>query len=114
MKILRQRITVREGNRTRTVDKLHAFFLTLANDALRGDKKASTLLIALMRTLGMTEERHQAGEPEAFSVDDQSLLDDYFRRQYGENAPSEVHGNSNKNDSTGGASVEDRGHKGKA
>jgi Family of unknown function (DUF5681) len=78
--VLSQRITIREGNRTRSVSKLDAVIVTMVNAALRGDAKAQTALIAMMRSLGMTGEPPPATNPEPFTADDQSLIADYFRR----------------------------------
>jgi hypothetical protein len=77
---LSQRITIREGNRTRSVTKLEAVIVTMINAALKGDAKAQASLIAMMRSLGMTGEPPQATNLEPFTADDQSLIADYFRR----------------------------------
>jgi hypothetical protein len=77
---LSQRITIREGNRTRSVTKLDAIVVTMVNAALKGDAKAQTSLIAMMRSLGMTGEPPQPANLEPFTTDDQSLIADYFRR----------------------------------
>ena len=78
--VLSQRITIRERNRTRSVTKLEAVIVTMVNAALRGDAKAQASLIALLRLLGMTGEPPQAPTQEPFTVDDQGLIADYFRR----------------------------------
>src|SRR6516225_5377227 len=78
--VLSQRIKIREGNRTRTLTKLDALIVTMVNAALRGDAKAQASLIALLRLLGMTGEPPQAPTQEPFTVDDQGLIADYFRR----------------------------------
>jgi hypothetical protein len=77
---LSQRITIREGNRTRSVTKLDAVIVTMVNAALKGDTKALGSLMAMMRSLGMTGEPPQATNLEPFTADDQSLIADYFRR----------------------------------
>jgi hypothetical protein len=77
---LSQRITIREGNRTRSVTKLDAVIVTMVNAALKGDAKAQASLMAIMRSLGMTGEPPQATTTEPFTPDDQSLIADYFRR----------------------------------
>ena len=53
---LNKRITIREGDRTRSLSKLDGVVLTIVNKALQGDAKAQTALIALLRSLGMTAE----------------------------------------------------------
>src|SRR5215470_5191350 len=77
---LSQRITIREGNRTRSVTKLDAVILTMVSAALKGDTKAQASLIALLRSLGMTGEPPQVPTQEPFTADDQGLIADYFRR----------------------------------
>jgi uncharacterized protein DUF5681 len=77
---LSQRITIREGNRTRSVTKLDAVIVTMVNAALKGDAKAQASLMAMMRSLGMTGEPPPATNPEPFTPDDQSLIADYLRR----------------------------------
>ena len=78
--VLSQRITIREGNRTRSVSKLDAVIVTMVNAALKGDVKAQAALMAIMRSLGMTDEPPPATKAEPFTADDQSLIADYFRR----------------------------------
>jgi Family of unknown function (DUF5681) len=78
--VLSQRITIREGNRTRSVTKLDGVIVTMVNAALKGDAKAQAALIAMMRSLGMTGEPPQATNLEPVTADDQSLIADYFRR----------------------------------
>jgi uncharacterized protein DUF5681 len=78
--VLSQRITIREGNRTRSVSKLDAVIVTMVNAALKGDAKAQASLIAMMRSLGMTAEPPQTTNLEPLTADDQSLIADYFRR----------------------------------
>ena len=76
---LSQRITIREGNRTRSVTKLDAVIVTMVNAALKGDAKAQAALMAIMRSLGMTGEPPPATKAEPFTDDDQSLIADYLR-----------------------------------
>jgi hypothetical protein len=77
---LSQRITIREGNRTRSVTKLDAVILTMVTAALKGDTKAQAQLITLLRSLGMTGEPPEAPTQEPFTTDDQGLIADYYRR----------------------------------
>ena len=78
---LNQRITVREGNRTRSLTKLDAFIVTLVNAALKGDAKAWASLINLLRSLGMTGEPPAANDQKPFTADDESIIADFLRRQ---------------------------------
>jgi hypothetical protein len=77
---LSRRITIREGNRTRSLTKLDAMILTMINTALKGDPKAQASLITMMRSLGLIGEPPQATNQEPFTPDDASLIEAYFRR----------------------------------
>ena len=78
---LSQRIKVREGNRTRSLTKLDGFVVTLVNAALKGDAKACTSLINLLRSLGMTGEPPAATDQKPYTADDESIIADFLRRQ---------------------------------
>ena len=54
--ILDQRITVREGDRIRTMSKSEAILHTLVMKAVKGDAKAYALLIAQAREQGQFKE----------------------------------------------------------
>ena len=107
-KVLRQRISIREGDRTTTVSKQRALALHAVNSCLKEDKKGPTSLIALVRALGLMQERPKSEEPDTFTLNDQALLDDYIRRRYG------VGTNNTKNDSLGNGSVKGRRRNGEA
>lgn len=53
--ILNNKITVKEGGKTRRITKLEALLETLLNDALRGDKTARRLFVAMARETGELE-----------------------------------------------------------
>jgi Family of unknown function (DUF5681) len=98
---LSQRITIREGNRTRSVTKLDAVILTMVSAALKGDTKAQAQLITLLRSLGMTGEPPEAPTQEPFTADDQGLIADYFRRNGSTlQQPTDSDGNETPADST--------------
>ena len=98
---LSQRITIREGNRTRSVTKLDAVILTMVSAALKGDTKAQAQLITLLRSLGMTGEPPEAPTQEPFTADDQGLIADYFRRNGSAlQQPMDSDGKENPADST--------------
>ena len=98
---LSERITIREGNRTRSVTKLDAVILTMVSAALKGDTKAQAQLIMLLRSLGMTGEPPEAPTQEPFTADDQGLIADYFRRNGSTlQQPTDSDGNETPADST--------------
>jgi len=76
-----QRITIREGDRSRSVTKLDAVVLTIFSAALKGDAKAQASLINLLRASGMLGEPPAANDQKPFTADDESLIADFLRRQ---------------------------------
>jgi Family of unknown function (DUF5681) len=77
---LNERIWIREGNRRRSVTKLEAVIATMINAALKGSAKAQASLIALLRSVGMTDEVTAATNGKPFTVDDAALIQNYFAR----------------------------------
>jgi Family of unknown function (DUF5681) len=78
---LNQRITIREGDRTRSLTKLDGVVLTMVSGALKGDAKAQASLITMMRSVGMIGEAPEAPHCESVTSNDDALIADYFRRQ---------------------------------
>jgi hypothetical protein len=77
---LNKRITIREGDRTRSLPKLDGVVLTMVNKALQGDAKALTALIQLIRSLGMTEEIPEPTSTEPVTAHDDEIIADFLRR----------------------------------
>src|SRR5437899_5071645 len=71
---LNQHITIREGNRTRSITRLDGVVLKVVAGALNGDQKAMTSLLALLRAVGMTAEAPAATHREPFTSDDDAIL----------------------------------------
>jgi hypothetical protein len=78
---LNQRITIREGDRTRSVTKLDGVIIAMVNGALKGDAKAQTSLIAMMRSTGMVGEAPDVADAQPFTANDDAIIDDFLRRQ---------------------------------
>jgi uncharacterized protein DUF5681 len=92
--VLRQRITIREGDRVRSLSKLDGVVVTMVNSALKGDAKALTTFITTLRALGMTGEPPAVIKHESFTADDQSILEDFLRRRGSElQQPTEIESN---------------------
>jgi len=87
--VLGERITIREGNRTRSLTKFDAMVLTMMNAALKGDAKAQASVIALLRSVGMTDEAPEASHSEPLTADDAAVIADYLRRHSAALAPAE-------------------------
>ena len=77
---LDERITIREGKRTRPVSKLDAIILRLVNDAASGNAKAQSNLITLMRSQGMIEQPPEATNTEPFTTDDLAIIAEFLGR----------------------------------
>jgi hypothetical protein len=96
-----QRITIREGDRSRSVTKLDAVVLTIFNAALKGDAKAQASLINLLRASGMLGEPPAATDQKPFTADDESLIADFLRRQGSEEQqPTENNDKESPTDTT--------------
>jgi Family of unknown function (DUF5681) len=78
---LNQRITIREGDRTRSLTKLDGVILTMVSNALKGDAKAQASLITMMRSLGMIGEAPAVADAQPFTANDDAVLADFLRRQ---------------------------------
>jgi hypothetical protein len=87
---LNQRITIREGDRTRSVTKLDGVILTMVSGALKGDAKAQASLITVMRSVGMIGEVPEGADPQSFTANDDAVLADFLRRQTPESQQTEA------------------------
>ena len=95
-----QRITIREGDRSRSVTKLDAVVLTIFSAALKGDAKAQASLINLLRASGMLGEPPAANDQKPFTADDESLIADFLRRQ-GSEVQQQTESNDKEKDKEG-------------
>jgi len=95
-----QRITIREGDRSRSVTKLDAVVLTIFSAALKGDAKAQASLINLLRASGMLGEPPAANDQKPFTADDESLIADFLRRQ-GSEEQQQTESNDKEKDKEG-------------
>ena len=77
---LNETVTIREGNRTRTLPKREALVRTLVNGALMKDVKALQALLAIMRATGLISEEPEAAPPQELSPEDEVLIADYLHR----------------------------------
>ena len=72
---------MREGNRTRSLSKREALVLSMLNKAVKGDPKAQTTVVALLRSVGMTAETPQPASTEPVTADDADIIADFLRRR---------------------------------
>lgn len=77
---LNQRVKIREGARIRSVSKLDGFVLAVVNRAVQGDLKAHSILITLMKSVGMACEAPEPSADGSLTTHDAEILADYLRR----------------------------------
>ena len=78
---LNEKIKIRVGDRTRSRSKIDGVVLTIVNKALQGDAKAQTMLIALLRSVGMTAEAPEPTSTEPVTAHDADVIADFLLRQ---------------------------------
>ena len=86
---LNQRIKIREGDRTRSLSKRDAMYLRITNDAVSGNDKAQSKVIALMQSLRLHEEPQEETNRQPVTADDAAVIADYLRRHSAALAPAE-------------------------
>jgi len=77
---LKQKIPLRQGDKVSATTKQRAFVLSLVDDAIRRNPKATVALIALMRSLGMLDEAAEPASTVPVSADDDEIVADFLRR----------------------------------
>ena len=77
--VLNEKITIREGKRSRRVTKFEAMILRTANDAVSGSAKALSTMLALTRSLDLMG-GPQATHAEPVTDDDAAVIADFQRR----------------------------------
>ena len=77
-----QRIAVTENGRKRLVSREELILLRLANDAARGDARATKLLLELNERY--RDRPESATRSQDVSAEDRQILADYFRRAEGD------------------------------
>ena len=77
---LKEKITMREGDRTRNVSKMDAIIQVTLNKALKGDAKAFVAFIQLARWVGLMDEEPELSSTESISAEDEAILAGYLER----------------------------------
>ncbi|MBA3519250.1 MAG: hypothetical protein H0T75_16800 [Rhizobiales bacterium] len=80
---LAETITIREGDRTRTVPRLEALVRTIMNRALKGDPKFVASLIALIRTVDLVGDEPEPDTDAPATREEEKLVADFVRRHGG-------------------------------
>jgi hypothetical protein len=78
---LKEKMTIREGGRTRKLSKMDVVIQVALNKALKGDAKGLAAIVQLARWAGLMDEEPETSSTESLSAEDQAILDDYFARR---------------------------------
>ena len=95
--VLNEKITVREGKRSRRVTKFEAMILRMTNDAMSGNAKALSTILGLTRLLDLMG-GPQAAHAEPVTDDDAAVIADFQRRHA---SPTEAQGIETEADEAG-------------
>jgi hypothetical protein len=90
---LQEKVTIREGDRTRSVSRMDAIIRVTFNNALRSDAKALASFIQLARSAGLMDEEPEVSSAESISAEDEVILAGFLERhglKPGENPPAEA------------------------
>ena len=77
-RVLDSTVTVREGDRIRTVSKLEGIILRQVEDALRGDPKAALAALRMMAQVGLLDQTEMVDDRPQLSPAEQAIVDELF------------------------------------
>ena len=77
---LKEKITIREGDRTRAVSKMDAIIQVTFNKALKADAKALVAFIQFVRWAGLMDEQPELSSTETVSEEDEAIVAGYLER----------------------------------
>ena len=77
---LQEKVTIREGDRTRSVSRMDAIIRVTFNNALRSDAKALAAFIQLARSAGLMDEEPELSSAESIGAEDEAILAGYLER----------------------------------
>jgi hypothetical protein len=75
---LKEKITIREGEKTRTISKLDAIIQVTFNKALKGDVRALVAFLQVVRCAGLLEEQSELSSAQVTSAEDEAILERYL------------------------------------
>lgn len=76
--VMSEKVSVREGERTRTMTKLKAMVQAHASKAMKGDPRSASIVIGLVTRMGLLGD--QQDEVLAALPEDNAIIKDYLRR----------------------------------
>jgi hypothetical protein len=77
---LKEKITIREGDRTRTVSKMDGIIQVTFNKALKGDARGLVAFLQLVRWAGLMDEEPELSSAEAIGAEDEAILTAFLER----------------------------------
>lgn len=77
---LREKVTIREGERRRTIARIDVWVRTVLGQALRGEAKGTQNLLGLIRVAGLAGNEAEAASAEPARYEDEALIKDFLRR----------------------------------
>jgi hypothetical protein len=77
---LQEKVTIREGDRTRSVSRMDAIIRVTFNNALRSDAKALAASIQLARSAGLMDEEPELSSAESIGFEDEAVVAGYLER----------------------------------
>ncbi len=77
-RVMSEKVSVREGDRTRTMTKLEAMVQAHASKAMKGDARSASIVIGLLTRMGLLGD--QQDEVLAALPEDDAIIQDYLRR----------------------------------
>jgi hypothetical protein len=77
---LKEKITIREGERTRTVSKMDAIIQVTFSKALKGDARGLVAFLQLVRWAGLMDEQPELSSTESLSTEDEAILARFLER----------------------------------
>ena len=77
---LAEKVTLRDGERTRKVSVMEAIVRKCANGALKGDPKAFSNLLQLIRPTGLMDEEPDSAANDSLSTQDQEIIAGFLER----------------------------------
>ena len=90
---LKEKITIREGDRTRTVSKMDGIIQVTFNKALKGDSRGLVAFLQLVRWAGLMDEQPELSSAESIIAENEAILAGFLERhgvKPSENPPAEA------------------------
>jgi hypothetical protein len=90
---LKEKITMREGERTRTVSKMDGIIQVTFNKALKGDPRGLVAFLQLVRWAGLMDEEPELSSAESIGAEDEAILTAFLERhglKPSDNPPAEA------------------------